>query len=336
MWTRRLLASSSLVVLLAGGCTMGVVPPAGPAVVIGPDTKAEPPVQLPNEDGSLKFVVFGDFGTASRWQYELGEQMLAHQQKFPFELVILTGDNLYGSERPQDFERKFEIPYKPLLDADVKFYAALGNHDDRNQRYYEHFNMEGNLYYSFKAPKQDVRFFALESTYPEPEQIEWVENELKGSGEDWKIMFFHHPLYSSGGRHGSDVRLREALEPLFLQYNVSVVFAGHDHFYERIRPQKGIAHFVVGSGGKLAVGDIDSRSPLTARGFDTDYAFLVAEVIDDQMYFNTISRAGQIVDSGIILRRQPPLQGSASRAGGPRHVPGTATRRTTHSSTPRP
>jgi hypothetical protein len=181
--------------------------------------------------------------------------------------------------------------------------------------------MDGRLYYSFKAPKQDVRFFALESTYPEPEQIQWVEEELKKAGEDWKIMYFHHPLYSSGGRHGSDLRLREVLEPLFVQYNVSVVFAGHDHFYERIRPQKGIAHFVVGSGGKLARGDIDDRSPITARGFDADYAFLAAEVIDDQLYFNTISRAGGIVDSGIILRRQPIEVGS-----GPTAVPAAGTR----------
>ena len=114
--------------------------------------------------------------------------------------------------------------------------------------------MDGKLYYSFKAPKQDVRFFALETTYPEPEQIKWLEEELKQSSEDWKIMFFHHPLYSSGGRHGSDLRLREALEPLFVQHNVSVVFAGHDHFYERVKPQKGITHFVVGSAGSSAPG----------------------------------------------------------------------------------
>jgi predicted MPP superfamily phosphohydrolase len=306
MRAHRLFIAANLAFVLATACTTGIVPPAGPAIVVAPDTKAEPPFPLPNEDGSLRFAVFGDFGTASQWQYELADRMFKLHQKFPFELVLLAGDNLYGSERPQDFERKFEIPYKPLLDEDVKFYAALGNHDDRNQRFYKHFNMEGKQYYSFKAPKQNVRFFALESTYPEPEQIEWIEKELKGSGEDWKIAFLHHPLYSSGGRHGSDVALREALEPLFTQYNVSVVFAGHDHFYERIKPQKGIAHFVVGSGGKLAIGDIDRRSPLTAKGFDTDYAFLVAEIIDDHLYFNTISRAGQIVDSGMIVRRQPP------------------------------
>lgn len=305
MAIRQLHVCGILALLLAAGCARGVVPPAGPARVVAPQAKADPPVPLPNRDGTLKFLVFGDFGTASKWQHELADQMASLHQRFRFEIVLLAGDNLYGDERPQDFVEKFETPYKPLLDAKVKFYAALGNHDDRNQRHYQHFNMEGKQYYSFKAPKQNVRFFALESTYPEPEQIEWLAKELKGSGEDWKIVFLHHPLYSSGGRHGSDIQLRETLEPLFIPFNVSVVFAGHDHFYERVKPQKGIAHFVVGSGGKLAVGDLDDRSPLTAKGFDTDYAFLAAEVIDDQMYFNAISRTGQIVDSGIIIRRQP-------------------------------
>ena len=123
--------------------------------------------------------------------------------RFKYELVVLVGDNLYGSERPQDFKKKFEMPYKPLLDAGVKFYASLGNHDAREQRFYKLFNMDGKLYYTF-SPKPDVRFFALESTYPVPEQIEWLEKELKASSSDWKIAFFHHPLYSSGDRHGSD------------------------------------------------------------------------------------------------------------------------------------
>jgi predicted MPP superfamily phosphohydrolase len=277
---------------------------AGPTSVYSPDPKADPPVQLPNAEGSLKFLAFGDFGTGTRWQYETGAQMAKTREKFPFEIAVLLGDNLYGESRPQEYERFFEKPYKALLDAGVKFYAALGNHDDRNQRFYKNFNMEEKQYYSFKAPKQSVRFFALESTYPEPEQIKWFEEELKKSGEDWKIVFMHHPLYSSGGRHGSDLALREVLEPLLVKYNVSVVLAGHDHFYERIKPQKGIAHFVIGSAGKLAPGDIDRNSPLTARGFDTDYAFWVGEIVGDQLYFNAITRTGGIMDSGIIGRRK--------------------------------
>jgi hypothetical protein len=277
---------------------------AGPAAVIAPDPNEEPPTPLPHAEGSLKFAVFGDFGTATRQQFEMADRMFKVHSTFPYELVLLAGDNLYGAERPQDFENKFAKPYKPLLDAGVKFYAALGNHDDRNQRFYKLFNMEEKQYYSFKAPKQNVRFFALESTYPEPDQIKWLEDELKGSNEDWKIAYFHHPLYSSGARHGSDVALRDVLEPLFVKYNVSVVFTGHDHFYERIKPQKGIAHFVVGSGGKLAPGDIDRNSPITARGFDQDYAFLVAEIVKDELYFQAISRTGRTFDSGKILRRK--------------------------------
>ena len=94
------------------------------------------------------------------------------------------------------------------------------------------------------------------------------------------------------------------LEPIFVKNDVSVVFAGHDHFYERIKPQKGIVYFVTGSGGKLRKGDINPRSGLTAVGFDTDLAFLAAEINGDQLYFNAISRTGAIIDSGVIERRK--------------------------------
>jgi hypothetical protein len=267
--------------------------------------QAQPSVALPNKDGTYKFAVLGDFGTGSDEQYEMGREMANVHSRFQYEHVILVGDNLYGSERPQDFRKKFEQPYKALLDAGVKFYASLGNHDSREQRYYKLFNMDGRLYYSFN-PKPEVRLFALESTYPEPEQIKWFEKELKSSGSHWKIPFFHHPLYSSGERHGSDIRLRRTLEPMLLEHGVTVVFTGHDHTYERTKPQNGITYFVVGSGGKLRSGGIDGSTGITAKGFDSDQAFLVAEIDGDQMFFNTISRRGQVVDSGVIPRRKPP------------------------------
>jgi hypothetical protein len=311
MWYRRprqqprLLAILCLAAGLVTACgTLSPQRATTPATVEATPPQA-PQVALPNREGSLKFAVLGDFGTGDRAQYQLAEQMAMLHTRFPFNTVILVGDNLYGGQRAADFQRKFEVPYKALLDANVKFYASLGNHDTRNQRNYKLFNMDGKLYYSFKASDQDVRFFALESTYPVREQIEWVRKELGGATEDWKIAFFHHPLYSSGERHGSDTQLRELLEPMFLQNGVSVVFAGHDHFYERIKPQKGIAHFVVGSGGKLRDGNIDPRTGLTARGFDTDLTFLAAEIFEDELTFNAISRSGQIVDSGVITRRIP-------------------------------
>jgi predicted phosphodiesterase len=285
--------------LTGSGCRDSV---GGATALAAAQSPAASTVPLPNKEGSFKFGVLGDFGTGDPSQYELADQMTKLHQRFKYDLVVLVGDNLYGSERPQDFAMKFELPYKPLLDAGVKFYASLGNHDAREQRFYKLFNMDGKLYYTF-SPKPNVRFFALESTYPVPEQIQWLETELKASGSDWKIAYFHHPLYSSGDRHGSDLRLRDVLEPLFLKYNVSVVLTGHDHFYERVKPQKGIVYFVVGSGGQLRKGNIDQGSGITAKGFDTDLAFMAAEIAGDEMYFNVISRVGQTVDSGVLKRR---------------------------------
>ena len=279
----------------------------GPAAAAIEQRAAQGPalaLTLPNRADSLKFAVLGDFGTGTREQYELATVMKRVHDTFPYELVTLVGDNLYGSERPQDFKQKFEVPYKPLLDAGVKFYASLGNHDAREQRYYKLFNMDGKLYYTFKGSKQSVRFYALESTYMDPEQVAWVEKELQASDSEWKIPYFHHPPYSSGDRHGSDARLRQVLEPLFIKYNVSVVFTGHDHFYERVKPQNGIVYFVVGAGGKLRKGNIDMRSGLTAKGNDTDYSFLIAEINGDEMHFNAVSRRGGVFDSGVIPRRK--------------------------------
>jgi predicted phosphodiesterase len=300
------IAALVAIVLLAGAADPRRQEPAtaGPAEVTAPKA-SEGTIQLPQVKDSLKFITLGDFGDGSKLEYSLAKQMVNYYKQFKFDLVVTVGDNLYGGERPQDFVRKFEVPYKTLLDAKVKFYGCLGNHDSREQRYYKPFNMDGKLYYTLKAPHENVRFYILDSTYPVPEQIEWLEKELRETNEDWKIAVFHHPLYSSGGRHGSDVKLRQALEPLFVKYNVSVALTGHDHFYERIKPQKGIVHFVVGSGGRLAIGDINAGTGLTAKGYDTDNVFLAVEITGDKFFFNAVSSTGQVIDSGIIERRKP-------------------------------
>ena len=248
----------------------------------------------------MRFGVIGDNGTGGVSEYEVGRQLGTYHQKFPFTFVLMMEDNLYGSERPQDFVTKFEAPYKILLDAKVAFYAALGNHDDPNQRFYTPFNMAGKRYYSFK--KGNVRFFALDSNYVDPAQLAWLEPELKNSGSDWKIAYFHHPLYSSG-MHGSQTDLRVLLEPLFLKYGVDVVLSGHEHFYQRIKPQKGIHYFVSGAAGELRPGDL-RPSEMTAAGFDSDRSFMLIEVAGKGLSFQAVSRTGRTVDKGTILMRE--------------------------------
>jgi predicted MPP superfamily phosphohydrolase len=255
--------------------------------------------ELANRPGSLKFAVIGDNGTGARPEYEVAQQMAAHHAKFPFDMVIMLGDNMYGGQKPRDFVEKFEQPYKPLLDAGVRFYASLGNHDDQRNRFYKPFNMGGERYYTYV--RNNVRFFVLDSDLLDPKQLAWVEAALMDSHDEWKICYFHHPLYSDGRTHGSQVDLRAVLEPLFIKYGVNVVFSGHDHVYERIKPQKGIYYFVSGAGGELRKGDV-KWSELTAAAFDQDRSFMLVEIDGRDLLFQVISRTGETVDSGAIKR----------------------------------
>lgn len=272
------------------------------AAPAGPPSAAVPAGIFPNAQDSVKFLVIGDSGTGGSAQYQLAEQMVQAYARFKFEFAIMLGDNLYGSEDPSDYVDKFEKPYKKLLDAGVKFYASLGNHDEPAQRFYKPFNMDGKRYYTFE--KGDAAFFVLDSTYMPPPQVEWLRKELEGNNKKWKIAYFHHPIYSSGARHGSEMDLRALIEPLFLKNGVDVVFAGHEHLYERLKPQQGIYYFVQGGAAKLRRGNLRDTSTMTAKGFDTDNSFTLVEIEGDRMFFETISRRGVIVDSGVIPRRE--------------------------------
>jgi hypothetical protein len=302
--------------LLAPPAAAPQAPPAGDAY------------GLPLKDGSVRFAVIGDTGRGDQPQYETAQAFWKAHARFPYDFVIMMGDNMYGSDSPADFVNKFEKPYKPILDAGIKFYASLGNHDNPNQRFYKLFNMGGEKYYTFrgsagglsKVTQGGVRFFALDSNYVDRPQLEWLTKELAASGSDWKIAFFHHPLYSSGGTHGSSLETRATLEPIFVKNDVHVVFAGHDHFYERIKPQQGIIHFVVGAGGSLRKGDI-RKTDMTDKGFDTDYSFMLVEIVGDDMHYVALSRKGTVIDSGVFHRPAPPAAPSPSPTAAPSPSP---------------
>ena len=254
-------------------------------------------LQLPNKAASLKFAVIGDYGTGEEESYEVAAQMVAFRSRFPFELVLTTGDNFLERQgTASDYVDKFERPFGPLLQAGVRFYASLGNHDHLADTGYRPLNMNGRRYYTFA--RRNVRFFALDTNRPDRAQLDWIERELRTSTDDWKICYFHHPLYSNGETHGPSLELRVILEPIFVRYGVDAVFSGHDHVYERLKPQKGIHYFVVGAGGKHDTGIEPSGA--TAAAFDADRSFLGVEVEGDRLFFQAVSRTGSTVDTGVI------------------------------------
>jgi len=239
---------------------------------VAPAYAQAPEVKLPLRDGSVRFAV-------------------------------MMGDNIYSGHKPQDFVEKFEAPYKSVLGAGVKFYACLGNHDDPDiERNYAPYNMGGERYYTFT--KGDVEFFALDSNYMDPKQRAWLEGKLKASKAKWKIAYFHHPLFTAAKYHGPSIDLRAQLMPVFTKYGVNVVLYGHEHVYERLKPQEGIYFFLEGSSGQLRYHNLSSKSAeLDDVGFDGDQTFMLMEVAGDQLFFQTMQRDGKIIDAGVLNRQ---------------------------------
>jgi 3',5'-cyclic AMP phosphodiesterase CpdA len=252
----------------------------------------------------IRFAVIGDWGTGDGDAIGVAAQMLKGHQRSPFDFVIAAGDNIYPDGGGRYFVKHFEQPFAGLIRDRVGFYAVLGNHDvvkgRQDQCQYPLFNMGGKCYYKLTQAGGLAEFFMIDSTDFDNAQAGWLEQALRTSTARWKIAVFHHPLYSSGDKHGSNVNLRNQLEPLLTRYGVNAVFSGHDHIYERTKPQQGIQYFVTGAGGKTRRGGVKLNSPIRAASFDQDNHFMLIEIDDRQISFQAISEAGRVVDQGII------------------------------------
>lgn len=251
-----------------------------------------------------RFAVIGDFGTGGSDQFAIGRKMAEMHSESAIEFVLAAGDNIYPNGAGRLLVKNFEEPFAALLREQVKFYTVFGNHDveegRRDQMHYPLFNMGGANFYTLGRGNGLVDFFMLDSTDCDNQQLTWLENQLSQSRALWKIAVLHHPLYSSGRKHGSDSKLRSRLEPLLKRHGVQVVFAGHDHVYERVKPQDGIQHFVSGGAGKVRRGDIKADSEISAASYDEDNHFMLIELDEKEIAFKAISKTGTVVDNGLI------------------------------------
>jgi hypothetical protein len=301
---------SLLIALVAVGCREAPHSDRSPAVrAIEADTLGVGTLALPNRATSVKFAVIGDGGRGTPPQHEIAAQMLAFRKEFKYPFVLMVGDNIYeGPATRDDYYKKFEEPYRELLDQGVKFYAVLGNHDDPRQIEYEPFNMNGHRYYSF-APPEDllakiatrVEFFGLDSTNLDRTQLRWLDERLAASRAAWKICFFHHPLYTSGRYRIAARAFRLRLESLLVRHDVDAVFSGHEHIYQRSALMGGVQYFVTGGAGSLRPTD-GAPTSYVARTFAGDYHFMLVEIEGRALHFQAISRSGKTIDAGTLFK----------------------------------
>jgi 3',5'-cyclic AMP phosphodiesterase CpdA len=258
----------------------------------------------PPKEMKLRFAVIGDTGTGDEPQLAVARQMVAEYERERYELVLMLGDNIYGGGFNK-IAKVFEIPYAKLLDSGVKFYAALGNHDQVSadqQITYSKFNMGKRRWYSFKPEGDLVEFFALDST---PllsgrllEQMEWLDKELAQSKAKWKIAFFHHPPYSPGRRHGDNPIMLSRVVPVLKRHKVRVVLTGHEHFFAKLRPQDGIDYIISGSGGKIHRGGLRTDHPNLEAGNDQLHHFLIVTLTEESFAYAAIAGTGEVIHHG--------------------------------------
>ena len=243
----------------------------------------------------FSFVALGDVGTGNIGQLAVADAMDEYYRQNPFALVLLTGDNIYEDGEIEKVGKTFGRPYRFLRRNKVPFYAVLGNHDIRtnngvDQVNYSAFNMKGR-YYTWE--KDIVQFFALDTNHNASwsKQLAWLEKGLASSNAVWKIVFAHHPVYSSGV-HGSSDKLIERLSPLFERYGVQLYLNGHDHNYERTQPIADTTYLTCGAGAKLRpVGKSDWTAHSVAK-----LSFATIDVYPQYLDIRGIGKNGKVFD----------------------------------------
>jgi 3',5'-cyclic AMP phosphodiesterase CpdA len=247
----------------------------------------------------LRFVSVSDTGTGERSQYAVAKAMDVYHSQNPYDLVVLAGDNVYNNGEMEKISEVFERPYAPLLKQGVKFQACLGNHDIRTangdlQVKYPHFNMNGR-YYTFRRDK--VQFFGLDTNYNADwkNQLVWLEQELKRSDAPWKVVFGHHPVYSSG-LYGSNPTFIKTFSPLFAKYGVQLYINGHEHNYERTRSLNGTTYLISGGGADTRP---VRRSDWTAYSV-SKLSFAAYDVYADRIEVSGIGTDNRVFDKGVI------------------------------------
>lgn len=256
------------------------------------------------------FVAIGDTGSGLAGQKAVAAEMFRQYEKKPFPLVLILGDLIYPTGDVAMYGKsRFLVPYAPLLEAGVQFMVALGNHDvleDHQKASMAFFKMPA-AYYDFTAG--DVHFFALNTNNFDDAQRRWLISRLSSSQSRWRIVFGHHPVFSSG-QHGSSQHLIKTLKPVLEKYGAHAYLSGHDHNYERFAPVNGVAYIVSGGGGaslrKFAKVVPDSLVRQSV------YHFLRVSVSADALDIEAIDSKGRVFDKTRISQREQVRQKPAA------------------------
>jgi hypothetical protein len=275
------------------------------------------PERLPSGALLTRFAVIGDYGTDTEDEAKVAGLVSSWNPDF----VITTGDNNYpvGAAETIDanigkYYWRFIGNYRGVYgqgSATNRFWPSPGNHDWDNGTlapYLGYFTLPGNGRY-YDVVVGPVHLFAVDSDPREPDgttadsiQGQWLKAALASSTSCYDVVYFHHPAYSSGS-HGSAFNMRWPFEA----WGADVVFAGHDHTYERARVG-GIRHFVVGVSGQeaYAFNTVVTESEVRVAGRK---GALLVTVRDDGITYQFFTHDGSELDTSATFKPCRPSTG---------------------------
>jgi 3',5'-cyclic AMP phosphodiesterase CpdA len=177
------------------------------------------------------------------------------------EAVLTLGDNQYPDGTLQSFLRSYDPTWGTFK---YKTYPTTGNHEYRTPNARGYFRYFGDRahprhggYYAFDLGSWHLLAVNSGRGRISSAQLEWVERNLRQNHASCELVYWHHPLWSSGTKHGGEPLMRPLWKVLFAA-GVDVVLNGHEHNYERFAPMRpsgrwdpknGVRQFVVGTGG---------------------------------------------------------------------------------------
>lgn len=248
----------------------------------------------------VRIAVAGDTGTGDAAERATAAQMVAEARTDPYDALLILGDMVYENGDAAMVGRKVTGPFDAVLDRGAKLLPVLGNHDVRSGEQAQIMHELGRLNPWYAARIGPMRILVLDSNQVQnPAQEHWLRRALaaRQPAGTWTLVAMHHPAYSSG-YHGSDLAVRRTWSPLFVRAHVPLVLAGHDHDYERTRPQHGVTYVVSGAGAKLRWVD---QSAFTAVSSSTRH-YLDLLVYRDRLVVRAIDQSGRLVDRFAIHR----------------------------------
>ncbi|MBI4649394.1 MAG: metallophosphoesterase [Bacteroidia bacterium] len=257
-----------------------------------------------------RFAVISDFRGATPNTLYVSEIVKSWNPDF----IITAGDNFCLSEGTIDeqvgqFYHEYIYPYTGSYgqgDTINRFFPALGNHDISGtglSDYISYFELLNNeRYYDFIWG--DIHFFAINSNTNEADgtsdtsiQALWLKNKLAESESSYKIVYFHHPPYSSG-THGST----QYMQWPFKQWGATAIISGHEHYYERLFIDS-LTYFINGSGGTSLYSAYNAISGSQFH-YSDNYGAMLVEAYNDSICFSFININDSLIDRKCLLNEQ--------------------------------